>query len=255
MDPTFDNWSASVGLNYALSSNLRLSSSIAEGFRAPNLDDLAATNDNVQQDAVDTPSVDLRPENSLNYDVGVKLNGERVRGEIYYFWMDIEDMILRSPASVLEGTTLFARTNRDAHINGLEMALEHELERGWSVYGNLTYYHGVDRELQQPLSRVPPTQGVVGMRWRDACGAYVDGYLWLVRRADRLNFQDLTDRRIPTGGTPGYGTLNLRAGCWISPFERVSLWVENLSDRSYRVHGSGVDGPGLSAHMGYELGY
>ena len=255
VNPTFQNWSTSLGLNYALTSNLRLVSSVADGFRAPNLDDLAATNDNVQQDAADTPSVDLRPENSRNYDVGLKLDGDQLRGEVFYFWMDIEDMILRSPASVSGTTTLFSRSNRDAHINGLELALERQLESGWSVYGNFTYYHGVDLEMLEPLSRIPPTQGIVGMRWRDLSGTYIDGYLWLVRRADRLNFQDVTDRRIPDGGTPGYGTLNVRAGRWISSFERISLWVENLTDRAYRVHGSGVDGPGASAHLGYELSY
>ena len=35
--------------------------------------------------------------------------------------------------------------------------------------------------------------------------------------------------------------------------QSLVLGVENLLDRPYRVHGSGVDGAGISATIGYEL--
>ena len=70
-------------------------------------------------------------------------------------------------------------------------------------------------------------------------------------RQDRLNFQDLSDSRIPNDGTPGYATFNLRLGTMISEREHVSLELENLFDKDYRVHGSGVDGAGFSANIRY----
>jgi iron complex outermembrane receptor protein/hemoglobin/transferrin/lactoferrin receptor protein len=93
----------------------------------------------------------------------------------------------------------------------------------------------------------------LGLRWQDPCRSqYFDFFAWLVRRQDRLNFQDISDTRIPDGGTPGYATFNLRWSSMFSGTQRITLELENLLDRAYRVHGSGVDGAGISVNIGYE---
>lgn len=148
----FQNWFILLGLNYVLMSNLCLVSFVVDGFRVFNFDDLVVINDNVQQDVVDISGVDLWFENSRNYDVGMKLDGDQLWGEVFYFWMDIEDMILCSLVSVLGMIMLFFRLNWDVHINGLELVLEWQLEVGWSVYGNFIYYYGVDFEMLEFLS-------------------------------------------------------------------------------------------------------
>jgi hemoglobin/transferrin/lactoferrin receptor protein len=66
--------------------------------------------------------------------------------------------------------------------------------------------------------------------------------------ADRLSTRDKGDtQRIPPGGTPGYGIVNLRAG-W-SPADNIDLTLslENLLDHDYRIHGSGSNMPGFNA--------
>ncbi len=106
-----------------------------------------------------------------------------------------------------------------------------------------------------PLSRVPPTQGIIGLRWRDPCSyGHFSFFAWLVRRQDRLEqVRDITDERIPAGGTPGFATLNLR---WGREFgcckqHRLDISLENLTDEDYLVHGSGVFGTGITARFGY----
>lgn len=252
INPHFSNWSASAGLNYKLRDDLRLITSFSEGFRPPNLDDLAATNDNVQQNAADVPSVNLRPEQSTSYDVGLKWEQDKFRGQLFYFWTEIEDMILRAPAGTSGTDVLFSRTNRDAHLNGLELGGDYRLDDDWTVYGNMSYTHGFDRDRVEPLSRIPPLQGLVGLQRRSAEEkTTLDLYLWMADRQDRLNFQDLTDKRIPNTGTPGYATFNIRLGKMISEKEHVSVELENVLDKAYRVHGSGVDGAGFSANIRY----
>ena len=126
----------------------------------------------------------------------------------------------------------------------------------WAGYGNLTYIHGQNISDAEPMSRIPPTQGVLGLRWRDTEGRnWLDLYAWLVASQARLSARDVRDSRIPLGGTPGYATLNIRAGSFITKNQRVSLGIENITDKAYRVHGSGVDGPGINGHIGYELFY
>jgi len=46
--------------------------------------------------------------------------------------------------------------------------------------------------------------------------------------------------------TAGFFTLGLRAGWRISDVIDIALLGENLTDRNYRIHGSGVDGPGVN---------
>ena len=253
ISPSFDNWSASGSMSYRLAPGLNAIASVAEGFRAPNLDDLAATNSNVQQDAADIPSIDLLPEESLSYDVGLKAESQGLRGQAFYFWNDIDNMILRTPSDGA-GSPVFSRSNRDARVNGLELGGAMSAGANWELYGNIAYFLGEDLVRNEPLSRIPPTQGVLGIRWEDHCRtSYVDFFAWMSARQDRLNFQDVSDSRIPDGGTPGFATFNVRMGRQVSPGQRISLNLENIFDKGYRVHGSGVDGPGFSAIVSYEL--
>ena len=55
--------------------------------------------------------------------------------------------------------------------------------------------------------------------------------------------------------TPGFVSLNLRAGLSVTSHLDVSLALMNLLDRSYRVHGLGVDEPGRSAFALVSVSY
>ena len=80
----------------------------------------------------------------------------------------------------------------------------------------------------------------------------------MVNRQDRLDpVRDVSDERIPIGGTPGYATLNARMGraFGVDRQHRLSLNLVNITDKDYLVHGSGVFGTGFSARFGYSLVY
>ena len=46
--------------------------------------------------------------------------------------------------------------------------------------------------------------------------------------------------------TPGFVSVNLRAGVNLTDYLDVTAALTNALDRNYRVHGSGVDAPGRS---------
>ena len=46
--------------------------------------------------------------------------------------------------------------------------------------------------------------------------------------------------------TPGFASVNVRAGLSLTDYLDVTLALVNALDRNYRVHGSGVDAPGRS---------
>lgn len=251
IDPEFDGFIGNVGLTYAVAPHLNLVGSISEGFRAPNIDDLATVNDNVFV-GTQLPNPDLRPENSLTYEIGAKLDTPRLDSQVFVWWNDLNDFIERGAPN---NQLLLERTNREAYLNGVELTGDYRLPDNWSLYGNYWYTYGKNVETGEPLSRIPPMQGILGLRRRWGGGSnWFDCYAWLVDEQDRLSPRDRSDvNRIPAGGTPGYATLNLRYGRMIDRRQRLSLNLENIFDEQYRVHGSGSDAPGINAIVTYEL--
>lgn len=250
--PHYQGWIGQMGLTYTLTPNLHLVGSISEGFRAPNIDDLATINENVFV-GIQLPNPNLLPEKSLTYEVGAKWNSSRLHCQAFVWWTDLQDHILRGPP---DPNNLLERANGDSRLQGVEVSGEYLMGSQWSLYGNFWYTYGQDVGLfDEPLDRIPPMQGIVGVRRRWNCGRdWVDVFAWLVDKQDRLAARDIADvNRIPPGGTPGYATVNFRLGRMITPRQRLALNVENLFDEQYRVHGSGSDGPGINAILTYEL--
>jgi len=261
--PDFQDWTAMAGLTYELNPCLHLVGSVSEGFRAPSLDELTSISDNVNE-GIDIPNPDLRPETSIGYELGLKFDYQRLRAQTFVFWNKLSDLMVRKKVNEIPdpsdpGSTLDILQRRNvssAIVQGVELAGELLMTPEWSVYGNVTYLYGQDYSVPEPLSRIPPTQGVIGLRWRDRQARnWFELYGWLAAKQDRLSARDKRDSRIPAGGTPGFGTVNLNLGSYISQNQRITLGIENIFNEAYRVHGSGVDGAGISGHFGYELFY
>ncbi len=251
INPSYSDWIGHVGLVYELTRSVNLVGSISEGFRAPNLDDLMANNPNVLQQGQSLPSLGLTPEHSINYELGVKTDFDRLRTQTFVFWTDIQDNIV----SITAAPNTFASANQDSFVQGVEFNGDYLLTCQWAVYGNFWYTFGENRVTGAPLSRIPPAQGILGLRYRDPIHhSYFAVYTWMSDRQDRLDtVRDVTDERIPIGGTPGFATWNIRLGRAFgnSDQHRLSLSVENLLDQPYLVHGSGVLGTGITARFGY----
>lgn len=256
--PAFGDWSGQAALSYCLAKDLELVGSVSQGFRAPGLDNLMTVSDNINQDGIDIPNPNLRKEKAIGYEVGLKGNYDRFRFQTFCFWTTIDDLIVRDQVGQINYNgdliNLYQHTNADAWMNGYELQAEMLFNPCWSVYGNMTYIYGWNKSLTSPMSRIPPLQGIVGLRYRTKdMRSWFDIYTWMVNKQDHLSARDRDDSRIPAGGTPGYMTLNLSVGRTFYCNHRVSVLLENITDKAYRVHGSGVDGSGFSGHLNYEF--
>ena len=67
---------------------------------------------------------------------------------------------------------------------------------------------------------------------------------------DKLSQRDEGDTsRIPPSGTPGYTVYTVRGGWQLREGLAASAAVENLTDKDYRTHGSGLNEPGINCVM------
>jgi outer membrane receptor protein involved in Fe transport len=125
-----------------------------------------------------------------------------------------------------------------------------EFESGWQInrqfsfINNLTWLYGKNLEDDEPMRRIPPLNGKLALQYNQS-GIFSEAEFLFAAKQDRLSGGDIDDHRIPDGGTPGWNILNLKAGyAW----KTVSLnaGLQNLFNKAYRIHGSGVDGYGRS---------
>ena len=175
------------------------------------------------------------------------------------------------------GIDIFIFDNVDAvQIQGVEIAATFPIRSGWSVFGNSTLTRGKvlllngnypdpNKPWEKHIRREPPLNGVLGVRWmRSTSGFWGEFFGRGASRQDRLSRGDIRDPRIPgttrntseiefdvndravSQGTPGWITLNLRGGIQISGYSWLNLSLENLLDKRYREHGTGIDAPGFN---------
>ena len=74
-------------------------------------------------------------------------------------------------------------------------------------------------------------------------------------KADKLALRDITDtRRIPPGGTPGFTVLGIRGAVQLRPKRaRLLFGIDNLTDKDYRIHGSGQNMPGRNLSFALDI--
>lgn len=246
-------------------------------FRAPNLDDLTSRQQTGPGFQFENP--DLGPEQALTVETGLELRLDWLRADVWGYWTPVWDAMARAPRQASDcppGTSTCggARARYQlvnlpgrADVFGVEGSALAEFPLGFSLRVTLAWAWGegpnpapapedpdVPYEAKLPLSRIPPLHGTVEIRWRAEWGLYAGAALRWATAQDRLALQDLSDPRIPRGGTPGYAVLDLSAGWRWRRNLLVGLVLENVTDAAWRAHGSSVNGPGLGASLLLEIG-
>ena len=291
LDPVDTTSAFGVGgihASYLYGSGLNFVFGVSSGFRAPNIDDFSAQGCSGQ--GFDVPNSDLSPEKSITAETGIKVDlFDRVRGSLFYAYTHLSDTIVREPTTLQtpsgpvtevqcgtasDGSPVFAevthRVNaQSASLHSVEGDVTVELSQRWSVFTWAAWTQGdVKRpdtdagggtEISEPLSRVPPLSGLVGVRYdADARRWFTELAMRWSLRQSRLSERDRQDARIcPDGpdncdGTAGYAVFTARGGVSFWDWLRATLTIENLSHEGYKVHGSGVFGAGISAVVGLE---
>ncbi|HEX2969837.1 MAG TPA: TonB-dependent receptor [Bacteroidales bacterium] len=248
--------SAIVG-NLAVLRKLNRTSSVfisaGTGYRAPNIDDLGTLG--IVDFRYETPNFSLKPEHSFQYQAGYKLQGRQLKGEIYVYRNDLNDLIVRNrvPGDTIEGYPVYRKENVErAYVRGIETAWEYDIN-GFRLSGSLTSTFGQNLTKDEPVRRIPPLFGNLSADY--TIGIWTTGIEWFAAaKQDRLAQGDKEDNRIPAGGTAGWNVININAGCTLNRFA-VNLSLINLTNEDYRYHGSGVNGTGRSVFLSVSLSF
>ena len=246
-----DALTGSLQGRYALTPAWNLVGGVSQGFRAPNIEDFFPQVDFTSFE----PNTDLHSESSLNYELGLKWSVGHTHGELIGYWSEYEDLIARANTTPRQNRNL-----NEATIRGIEFAIETRVGAGWFAQFNATYTHGDIRPLDPaecggaascPARRTPPLFGAATLRYAPASAWWAEGQVWFADSQDRLNPGDIGDARIGADGTPGYAVWNLAAAWTPTPSMRLQLTVENLTDRAWKTHGSGLAAPGRSLRLSW----
>ncbi|MGD1979230.1 MAG: TonB-dependent receptor [Akkermansiaceae bacterium] len=256
-----ESWNALVGSLrgiYKLDDQWSLFGGVSQGFRAPNVNDLSG-NLTTRSGVQNSGNLDLDPERTVTFELGGRHQSDSASLEIVGFYTHIEDLITRAPRSATETSTVTVNGN-EAWVAGLELQGSWNFCQDWTLSGFLTYQYGDNERpafltgpgITEPLSRVAPLRGSVALRYtHPSSNWWVEGRVIAAAEADRLAANDIGDvQRIPAGGTPSYVTASLFAGYQATENLQLNFAIENLTDEDYRVHGSGLNEPGLGATIG-----
>ena len=236
-----------AGINYKLTSGIRLVTSISTGFRAPNINDVSSFG--IADFRYEIPNYDLKPEKSLNLDAGLKLHSGRYSGNIMLFRNQLNDLITNVKSTYngsdsIDGVQVYQRINLNkAVIQGFEADGRVGILTGLTLFGNISYTYGKDLNADAPLRRIPPLNSRLGMKYSGSRNFHAMMEWAHAGDQTRLSQGDIDDNRIQEGGTPEWNVFNFSLG-YTGIFFQADAGIHNMFNEAYRHHGSGIDGRG-----------
>jgi hemoglobin/transferrin/lactoferrin receptor protein len=281
INPIEDTYSAVTGslrLLYHVTENWNAIAGWGMGFRAPSLNDTTSFRLQLNQ-VFDIPSEGLDPETFHTFDLGVRAKYSSWQASAFGFYTIIDDFIGRVPSALTPadlglppGTVILEKDNLgDGWVYGFEIALAYRLTEEVTAFGDWGYARGRVEQIKStappfevdddPMGKVGPNTVHVGLRYEPkGSRVWVEGLVTVADRQSHLSFQEGLPggagdgQRIPgKHGTPGYTVYTVRGGWAVTEHLTTTVAVENVTDKDYRQHGSGVNEPGTNFIFGADV--
>jgi hemoglobin/transferrin/lactoferrin receptor protein len=241
--------SGDVGWIFNATDTLQVVANAGFGFRAPNVFDLG-TLGNRPGNRFNIPNPELDSERVVQLDAGLRYSGDRARFELMVYTLDYDDRITSVSTGEVtpEGRDVVQSVNAtDSTIRGLEGGVNFYIGDAVGVDAVLNYTWSEQRvsgSTTEPGDRIPPLSGRLNVSYDPGGDFRFDAWLRFAGEQDRLSARDVRDIRIDPNGTSGWGIAGVRGSWYLRGGWGFTLGIDNLFDKRYRVHGSGLDAPG-----------
>ena len=245
-----DDLTGNAGLTFKASDSVHLVSNLGRGFRAPNIFDLGVFGDR-PGGRFAVPNSDLKPETVVTWDIGIKLDRPGWQAEAFLWRSAYKDKITSVDIGRDESDRILVQNRNVTELDlwGAEIGARWTLDEALALYGVLNLTRGREQYAgaAYDADRIPPVNGRLGAQWQFAPDWNLDGWASHAARQNRLSPRDREDPRLNPAGSAGWNTWNLRLGWNFVADASLALRLENLGDRRYREHGSGIDETGRHA--------
>lgn len=256
-----------VSACYRTNNNWKFSFLISSGFRTPNLDDIAKVFESTKGDTIGNtstigtlilPNEDLKPEFANNYEIGISKQWSVAQFKVNAFYTDLTNVIVTQNSTfngndfIKYGDTL-CRVQQNvnagkAYIYGISANIEHQLNAGFSFAANVNYTKGMisSNSPASPLDHIAPIYGKASLNYLNQ--NWSASFYSLFNGAKKLKDYNVAgeDNLIyaTANGLPAWHTLNLRANYRVNKNIDFQMAIENITDKNYRVFGSGISASG-----------
>lgn len=252
----------SIGSVYKVSSNWRFQANIGQGFRAPNIDDIAKVFDSTPGNIV-VPNTSLKPESVWSFDLGTTWNPtNNFQWEVSGFYSYLEDVMVRGDflingqdSIIYDGELSKVEAIQNlgnGWIYGVESSFRYAITTHFNFRGTIVYTKGEDGN-NDALRHVTPLMTSLHL-------VYVNNY-FRVDLNGSYNAEVSNDQLAPSEKekthiyavdsqgnpySPSWYVLNIQGSWFISSVVRLDLGVENILNERYRSYSSGITAPGLN---------
>lgn len=255
------NTSGSIGFVYLPKNDFKIAGSIATGFRAANVDDMAKVFESTTGRII-VPNAYVKPEQTTNFDLTVhKTVAKKLSIELNGYYTIYNNALTLGRAQ-LNGkdtitfnnvtSTIYTTINAQrAIIKGCFAGFNYDVNKALSLSGNINYTYGRIKTdtVDYPLDHISPVYGRFGILYKG--NKFKTEFFTLFNGAKKSKDYNLLgeDNQLYSadpvkGFNPAWYTLNLRGFYQVNKFFQVQLAIENILDQHYRTFSSGLSGAG-----------
>jgi iron complex outermembrane receptor protein len=264
----FSNVSGSLGFAFELAKNLNLKGNVGSGFRAPNIAELGANGKHEGTFRYEIGNSNLKQETSLQFDLGLEYNAEKVTFGLNAYSNRIYNYIYPGnfsgetiPYDEEDGTVsilpVYRFVQTDAQLVGGEASVDFHLIKALHFENTFAYVRGKNLADDSALPFIPAATLNNELRFEPNIKGLKDSYIKVgltnVFKQDRFDeFETQTD---------GYTLLDAGFGTSLKmKNSKINVWVtgQNLTNKLYYNHLSryklaNIFNPGRNVTLGVSI--
>lgn len=250
----FSGITGSLGLAYDFSEKFYMKANVARGYRAPNIAELGSNGIHEGTLRYEIGNINLKPEFSLQYDLGFGINTEHITAELDLFHNSISNYVylqkLQSVSnldSITNGHQTFIFSQGNAELLGGEFSFDiHPHPFDWLHFENtFSFVQGTlkkqtDSTKYLPMIPAPKLVSELRVDLKTICKYFKNNY-FKIQLENHFEQTKIYSAYNTETKTPAYNLLNIGLGTNIinkkeKPVCSVFISINNVMDASYQNH-------------------